>query len=68
MREWIAGLEEDPEQPHARPVTMEHPHPSRSLWGALVVAADAVIAYEVDHDAQAVTVLHIGQDPPEYMS
>jgi hypothetical protein len=68
MREWIDGLEHDPEQTPTQPATMEHSHPGGPLFAAFLVAADAVIVYGVDHVAESVTVLHIGQDPPPYMS
>ena len=68
MREWIDGLEQNPEQAPAEPVSMEHPHLGGPLFGAYLVVADAIITYEVHRDTESVSILHIGQEPPEYMS
>jgi len=46
---------------------MEHSHPTR-LRAAYVIAADALVTYTVDASSQEVRVLHIGTEPPEYMS
>jgi hypothetical protein len=69
MRAWLRGLEVDSKQDPSRQASMEHSQPGPGeLRAAYVVAADAVVVYAVDVQAQNIRLVHLGEHPPEYMS
>jgi len=69
MRAWLKGLEVDPKQYPSGQASMEHFQPGPGeLRAALILWAAALIVYTVDYVAGTIRVLHLGADPPEYMS